>query len=150
MLIIPIVLIIGLYQLSPSVPHFNNAEQLADWAACDVDKIAYGVGQSLQYKVITEWEDSDTCILRGTGDCKCHAVVAEAALRYCGMKPRILVVKNNKIKQHAVTVFENYKGEPGYINGVAKIFDRGTDLNYVAESIPGGPWEVENKGTNGK
>jgi hypothetical protein len=145
-MIIPII-VIGLFAALSigSSPEIKSVAELVEYSKCDTDKIAHGLGQNIAYKYVEEWQSGDECLKQGYGDCKCHAVVGTEALARCGYKASIKIFSRTGARRswprHAVVQYEKPDGTRGYLNRVAREFDRGKDWQDIIKTIP--PYDYE-------
>ena len=117
---------------------------LAVYTKCQPDNISHWIGQRIDYKATVGWEDAATCMVRGTGDCKCMALVARETLNSCeGVDAQIIILRNKYNKLHAVALYIDNKGNRGFIDSIyRKQFDPGTKWDEVIKGIAGGPWVI--------
>ncbi len=136
-----IAVLIASYSIASSPKDITNTQELANWAKCDTEKIAYFVSQKIEYTEQSGWRDGNTCIALGKGDCKCKAAVANEALLYCvGYTPRIATIIKGDDK-HAVVLFTDHIGRRGFIdNSNTKRFSANTEWQDIINTIGGGPW----------
>lgn len=125
----------------------RTPKDLAAYTRCQPDRISHWIGQRITYKKTPDWEPAEACMARGTGDCKCMAVIAEETLNYCaGIDSRIAILrhKDEPGPLHAVTLYTDERGRRGFINDISRMmFDPGTAWDEVLAYIGGGPWLVE-------
>lgn len=123
-------------------PALHTPTELAKYADCKPDRIAYWLG-SISYAKTDEWPTSEAVMERGATDCKGYATVAEDTLDVCGYYSHITVVHGEGHDvNHAFTVYEGKDGRRGYINGSGqREFAAGTDWGEIIKAVPGGPWE---------
>ena len=135
-MIIPII-VIGLFAALSigSSPDVKSVAGLVEYSKCDPHRIVYGAEQSIKYKYVVDWQDADECIKQGFGDCKCQSVIGVEALTRCGYQATIRIYSRTGAR-HAIALYQKPDGVRGYLNGIAKEFDKGTDWQYIASTIP--------------
>ncbi|HNW44688.1 MAG TPA: hypothetical protein PKI19_09305 [Elusimicrobiales bacterium] len=118
-------------------------QELAVYTNCQPDRISHWIGQRIAYKKTEGWEPASVCMARGSGDCKCMAVVAEETLNACvGNDAQIAVLKNINAT-HAVALYTDFKGRRGFINEIDRQdFEPGTDWLKIVKAVRGGPWSI--------
>ena len=124
-------------------PALHTPQELAKYADCKPDRIAYWLG-SIPYAKTENWPTSEAVMAKGETDCKGYATVAEDTLDVCGYYSVIKVIHSEgRAANHAVTVYEDkHNGRRGYINGSGqREFKAGTGWDEVIKAVPGGPWE---------
>ncbi len=133
----------------------STPAELASYTKCQPDRISHWIGQRIVYRRTERWESAETCMARGSGDCKCMAVVARDTINSCaGMEAWITILRNGAGGLHAVVFLRDHTGSKWFIDSISrKEFPSGTDWNEVAGDIRGGPWAVEEQryaaGTSG-
>lgn len=149
-MIIPFVLVAAYVLLSPKPPPITDPQAVAQWAKCDINKVEWFVNQKIQYQEIAGWRDGTTCLEQGYGDCKCFATAHKEIMDNCaGWNNRVITIRkptgDGRYAYHAVSIFIDHKGRPGYFNNhTHKTFSQGDSLASVISSIPDGPWEYVN------
>jgi len=120
----------------------KTPQAIAEKSKCEPWQIAHYVNYSMDYVLQPKWEDSQTCLDRQTGDCKCFAVVARDILNRCaGYEAGIVTLKDGD-KRHAVAVFTDHKGQRGYIDSyLYGLYPRGTDWEVIAKDMRGN-WQI--------
>lgn len=149
--IIAVILALGLMAAIPpqaAPANIYTPAALAAWSECDPDNIAYWLYRNTEYPegyTFHAWEDAETCMERKITDCKCRAVIANAALESCpGYFSRIISLSNTAGQRHAVAVFRKPDGRRGFIDGTyAKDYDPGYDWTEVIEGVRPGTWRLE-------
>jgi hypothetical protein len=145
-MIIPLI-VVGLFAALSigSVPEINSVAELVEYSKCDPHRIVYGLGQNITYKHVEDWQDADECLKQGFGDCKCHSVVGVEALTQCGYKASIKVFSRTGARRlyprHAVAQYEKPDGTRGYLDGVAREFDKDKDWRDIIRTIR--PYDYE-------
>jgi len=134
-------LVLAIILCGCSAPRFYTVGEVATWSKCEPVNISWWTAQTIEYKDTKGWESAEKCIARGTGDCKCLAVVPRDILKKCGYSSKVITIKNGK-RLHAVVLYTDKSGRRGFINGVTqKSYEARTDWNKIISEISGGPWE---------
>jgi len=142
-MIIPI-LVVGLFVGLSAInaPEIKSVDDLVWYSRCDPHRIVHGAEQSIKYVRTSGWQSGDDCIRQGYGDCKCQATITAAALTKCGYRARLSTFSRIGAG-HALSLYEKPDGTRGYLNGIAKEFDKGTDWDFIYSTIPPYDWKKE-------